>query len=159
MKKLKVDLQLLLQSLAFNNEGLCKEYLDTVTGDIINIPEDIDKVVNGILSEESLPDWKQDLLPEGYAISNDKEHRYIFIPTVDVICSNIDIEEFIVRKVKDPDLSSKLSNALKEKNPIRSFKNILSYNIELLDEWYDYEEQQGEKFARKWLKEFGIQTL
>ncbi|GAA0182737.1 hypothetical protein SH2C18_50630 [Clostridium sediminicola] len=159
MKKLKVDLELLLQSLLFNNEGLCKEYLDTVTGDIINIPEDIDKVVKGILPQESLPDWKQDLLSDGYAITNDKEHRYIFIPAVDIICSNIDIEEFIARKINDPHLASKLSNCLNEKNPMRSFKNTLSYNAELLDEWYDYEEKQGEKFAKKWLKELGIQTL
>lgn len=159
MKKLKVDLEMLLQSLSFNNEGLCNEYLDTVTGDIINIPDDIDKVVKGTLSEDALPDWKKDLLKDGYTISNDKEQRYILIPNVDVICSDIDMEEFIVRKIKDPELSSKLSSSLKEKNPMRSFKNALSYNVELLDEWYDYEEEQGEKFARKWLKEIGIQAL
>lgn len=159
MKKLKVDLELLLQSLSFNNEGLCKEYLDTITGDILNIPDDIDKVVKGTLSEESLPDWKKDLLSDGYAIANDKEQRYIFIPNVDIICSDIDMKEFVVRKIKDPELSSKLSNALKEKNPMRSFKNALSYNVELLDKWYDYEEEIGKKIASKWLKEFGIQSL
>lgn len=159
MKKLKVDLELLLQSLSFDNEGLCKEYLDTVTGDIINIPDDIEKVVKGTLSEELLPDWKKDLLQDGYAIANDKEQRYILIPNVDIICSDIDMEEFIVRKIKDPKLSSKLSNALKESNPMRSFKNAISYNAELLDEWYDYEEETGKKFARKWLKEIGVQAL
>lgn len=159
MNKLKVDLELLLQSLSFNSEGLCKEYLDTITGDIINIPDDIEKVVKGTLSEKLLPDWKKDLLEDAYSIANDKGQRYVLIPNVDVICSDIDMKEFIVRKIKDPALSNKLSNSLKENNPMRSFKNALSYNTELLDKWYDYEEEMGKKFTRKWLKEIGIQSL
>jgi hypothetical protein len=43
MKKLKIDLELLYQSFLFEKEDLCKEYLDTETGDIINIPEEIAK--------------------------------------------------------------------------------------------------------------------
>ena len=83
MKKLKIDLELLVQSFSFNEDDLGKEYLDTQTGHIINIPFELENVVKGNDDGEKLDDWQKELLKDAYAIKEDREDRYLLIPTID----------------------------------------------------------------------------
>lgn len=157
MKKLKIDLELLYQSFLFEKEDLCKEYLDTETGDIINIPEEIAKVTAGEAKEEHLDDWQKELLEEAYAVAADEKGRFILIHTINPSYLNGAIESFIEQNIDTESLKKKLMNTLNEENPIRSFKNALSDYPEEIEEWYDYEEQKGKEYVIDWLRERNIQ--
>ncbi|MFL0267382.1 UPF0158 family protein [Candidatus Clostridium radicumherbarum] len=159
MKKLKIDLELLYQSFMFENEDLCKEYLDTNTGEIINIPEEIFKVTSGKADEKDLDDWQMELLEEAYAVAEDKMGRYILIQNIDISYLNGAIENFVEHNIASEDLKNKLLNVLYEENPLRSFKNVLSDYPEEIDQWYDYEEQKGKEYVIDWLRERNIQIV
>lgn len=157
MKKLKIDLELLYQSFVFENEDLCKEYLDTDTGDIINIPEEIIKVIEEEAEEKDLEDWQKGLLGEASAVAADNKERYILIPHINASYLDGAIESFIEEKITDESLKSKLTSTLNEEDPMRSFKNVLCDYPEELEQWYDYEEQKGKEYVIDWLRERKIQ--
>lgn len=157
MRKLKIDLELLYQSFVFENEDLCKEYLDTQSGEIINIPEEIAKVTAGEADERDLDDWQLELLNEAYAVAADEKERYILIQNINPSYLNGAIESFIEKNIDSDSLKSKLTNTLNDENPMRSFKNVLCDYPEMLDEWYAYEEQKGKEYVIDWLRERKIQ--
>jgi len=157
MRKLKIDLELLVQSFAFDDEELGVEYLDKENGEIINIPKELLKVINGELEESSLADWHKELLPEAYAIKGAEEVRYIQIPNLeDSYLFNIMVD-FTKEKVIDQEIKEKLNKALDKSNPTRSFKNIIFENPEEEEKWDIYEEQKLEEYAITWLKNIGIE--
>lgn len=157
MKKLKIDLELLYQSFMFENEDLCKEYLDTDTGDIINIPEEIVRVTAGEADEEALDDWHKELLEEAYAVAADEKGRYILIQNINPSYLNGAIESFIEHNIDLKSLKNKLESTLNGENPMRDFKNVLCDYPEELEQWYAYEEQKGKEYVIDWLRERKIQ--
>lgn len=159
MRKIHIDLELLVQSFTFDDEGLGKEYLNTNNGDIINIPDDIEKVVLGELSEDNLPDWKKDLLEDAYIIGADVENRYVLIPKLETNFSNEDIKYFILKNISDSNLSATLFKTLEDDNPIKSFKYALSNYPQILDAWYDYEDSKRIEQANEWLKNLGLKAI
>lgn len=159
MKRLKIDLDLLYQSFMFENEDLCKEYLDTNTGEIINIPQEIARVITGEADEKDLDDWQMELLEEAYAVAADENERYILIENVDSSYLDGAIENFIQHYIDSENLKNKLLNVLHEENPLRRFKNILSDYHEIIEQWYDYEEQKGKEYVIDWLRERNIQIV
>jgi hypothetical protein len=159
MRKIHIDLELLVQSFTFDDEGLGKEYLDTNNGDIINIPDDIEKVVLGELSEDNLTDWKKDLLEDAYIIGADMENRYVLIPKLETTFSNEDIKYFILKNISDSNLSATLFKTLEDDNPIKSFKYALSNYPQILDAWYDYEDSKRIEQANEWLKTLDLKAI
>jgi hypothetical protein len=159
MKKLNIDLDLLFQSFSFEDDGLCKEYLDTETGDIINISNEVSKVIDGQAAEESLEDWEKEILRDAYAVSEDKSNRYILIPKIEASYFEAFIEEFIKERITSELLQRRLQKALSEVNTMRNFKNVLSDYPEELDLWYDFEEEKGKEYVEEWLMERGIEVL
>lgn len=159
MKKLDIDVDLLFQSFSFENEDLCKEYLDTETGEIINISNEISRVLDGKASEENLEDWEKEMLKDAYAVSGDRNNRYILIPKINTTYFEAFIEEFINEKVTSELLQRRLQKALGEINIMRNFKNVLSDYPEELDMWYDFEEEKGKEYVEEWLAERGIEII
>ncbi|WML33031.1 UPF0158 family protein [Clostridium sp. OS1-26] len=157
MKKLNIDLELLVQSFSFNEDDLAKEYLDTYTGEIINIPSELEKVVQGEQSEDELEEWQRELLKDAYAVKNDEEERYILIPNTDETYNNNIMVSFTNEIVCSENLRDKLLNALNSNQPMRNFKNILFEHEEELVKWEAYEEEKAEEYATNWLKELGIE--
>lgn len=158
MKKLKIDLELLYQSFVFENEDLCKEYLDTDTGDIINIPEEIIKIIEEEADEKNLEDWQKELLVEAYAVAADNKERYILIPNINPSYLDGALESFI-ENIDSDSLKDKLTTTLNEEVPMRSFKNVLCDYPDELDLWYSYEEQKGKEYVIDWLRERNIQIV
>lgn len=156
MKKLNIDLDLLFQSFSFEDEGLCKEYLDTDTGELLNISSEVSRVINGQASEESLEDWEKEILKDAYAVAEDNSNRYILIPKIKSSYFETFIEEFINVRVSSELLQRRLRKALGEINIMRNFKNVLSDYPEELDIWYDFEEEKGKEYVVDWLRERGI---
>jgi len=157
MKKLKIDLELLIQSLSFDDEELAREYLDTHTGEIINIPNGLQQVVNGNQEETTLSDWQKELLEVAYSIKEDKEHRYVLIPNIEESYFYNAMIDFTNEKIASEGLKEVLLKALQGTNPMRSFKNIIFENQEEEEKWYIYEETKFEEYAIEWLKNMEIE--
>jgi len=157
MKKLKIDLELLVQSFGFDDEELGVEYLDTESGDIINIPKELLKVVNGELGEDDLADWHKELLKDAYAIKGSEQVRYFRVPDLeDSYLFNV-MMDFTKEKAISPEIKQKLSKSLDKNNPTRSFKNVIFENPEEEKQWELFEEKNLEEHAVKWLDSIGIE--
>lgn len=157
MKQLKIDLELLVQSFSFNEDDLGKEYLDTHTGDIINIPYEVNKVVQGKVDEDDLADWQKELLEEGYAIEEDTEDRYILVPNIDDSYFYDAMVNYARNEVDSEDLKGKLLYALNKSQPMKEFKNVIFKDAEELDKWQDFEEKKLKEYATNWLSDRGIE--
>ncbi len=156
MKTLDIDLDLLIQSFSFNEDDLGKEYLDTQTGDIINIPCEVNKVVCGNKEEEDLEEWERSLLEDACNIKENKEDRYIVIPCIkDAYFHNVMVD-FAKEKVSSEELKEKLLDALNNGQSIRNFKNIIYQYEEELDNWQDYEYEKLKEYVVIWLNNIGI---
>ena len=158
MKKLKIDLDLLMDSFSINDDELAKEYLDTNTGDILHIPCEVKRVAEGNGEEEDLADWEKDLLEEAYAIEEDEEDRYIMLPHIEDSYFYDAMVKFIRERVTSEELKEKLSAALSKSQPMRSFKSIIFNYEEELDKWQDYEEEKTKEYVISWLKDIGIEV-
>lgn len=157
MKKLNIDLELLVQSFSFNEDDLAKEYLDTYTGEIINIPSELDKIVQGEQDEEELEEWQRELLEDAYAIKNDDKERYALIPNTDDTYTYDIMVSFVKEKIYSENLRDMLLNALNTSQPVRNFKNILFEHEEELVKWETYEEEKAEEYAINWLRTLGLE--
>lgn len=158
MTKLNIDLELLVQSFSFNEDDLGKEYLDTHTGDIINIPSELNNIVEGEGDEEKLDDWQKELLNDAYAIVKDEENRYILIPNIEDSFLYDVMVNFSKEKVFLEELKDKLINALNGSEPMRGFKNIIFKHSGTLNEWEEYEEEKLKEYAINWLRSIGIEV-
>lgn len=158
MKKLNIDLELLVQSFSFNEYDLGKEYLDTHTGDIVNIPSELNSVVLGEKEEEDLESWQKDLLKEAYAINNDIEQRYILISNIEESYFHDIMIKYSREEVFSECLRDKLLDALESNQPARNFKNIIFSHEEEADKWHDYEDEKAKEYAVNWLSEIGIEV-
>lgn len=156
MKTLNIDLDLLVQSFSFNEDDLGKEYLDTDTGDIINIPCEVNNVVQGNKNEEALEEWERSLLEDAYAIKEDREKRYIMIPCIEESYFHNVMVDFSKEKVNSEVLKKRLLDALNNSQSIRNFKNIIYQYQEELDKWQDYEDEKLKEYVVNWLKNRGI---
>ncbi|MBC8059454.1 MAG: hypothetical protein H7Y18_02185 [Clostridiaceae bacterium] len=159
MKKLKIDLELLVQSFAFDDEELGVEYLDKETGDIMNIPASLIKVINGELEESELADWQRELLPDAYSIKGAEEVRYIQIPNLEDSYLFNTMVSFTSEVVISQEIKEKLTKALEGSNPMRNFKNIIFENLEEEEKWDTYEENKLEDYSIKWLTNIGIEMI
>jgi hypothetical protein len=157
MKKLKIDLELLVQSFSFNEDDLGKEYLDTHTGDIINVPSELKSVVEGQLAESKLDDWQKELLEDAYAIAKDEENRYIVVPNIEDSYFHDVMLNFSNEKIFSEDLRGELIRTLNGSQSMRGFKNIIFKHPENLDDWQEYEEEKLKEYAINWLRNRGIE--
>ncbi|MBC2581460.1 UPF0158 family protein [Clostridium sp. DJ247] len=158
MKKLNIDLELLVQSFSFNDYDLGKEYLDTHTGDIINIPSELNGVVQGENGEEDLESWQKDLLKDAYSINNDTDQRYIIIPNIEESYFHDVMVNFSKEEISSEYLKEELLNALESSQPTRNFKNIIFSYEEETDKWQDYEDEKAKEYAVNWLSNIGIEV-
>lgn len=156
MKKLEIDLELLFQSFSFEDEGLCREFLDSHTGEILNVPNDVNLVIEGKISEKDLADWEREFLIVARAIENDVEDRYILIPKIKTSYYYSAMEQFISEEIQSNLLREKLLSALNANHPMRNFKDALGEFPEELEKWYDFEEKKGKEYVIGWLYDRGI---
>lgn len=155
MNNLNVDMELLIQSFSFNEFEFGKEYIDKVTGNIINVPGEVWNVVQGKSDEAGLSDWEKELLEDAYSIYNN-ENRYVVIPTIPDKHVFGFMVGFMDARVDNDILKLKLSKALNSNHAASNFKSVLFEHEGLLDSWYEYEGEMMEQFAKEWLKENNI---
>jgi len=157
MKKLRVDMESLIESFSLEGMELFKEFLDCNTGNVINVPTEVQEVAEGKVGIETLDDWMRDLVSEAEAIYKDRENRYIDIPMVETKFIHNLMADFTNEIVRNDKLEDELRYALNTSNPIKSFKDSLRKFQSELDQWYIYEEEKTEEYVTAWLRKHGIE--
>ncbi|MCB2286096.1 UPF0158 family protein [Clostridium algidicarnis] len=151
MKELNIDLDLLLESFSINEDDLGKEYLDTNTGEVINIPSELEGIAKGSFEESKLEEWQKELLEEAFKIKKDNNGRYIIIPTISEDYINNVMISFVNENMVSKDIEDKLKEALSGNSAFRSFKSVLFENHHELDKWHEYEEHKLKDYVISWL--------
>ena len=159
MKKLKLDFELLLESFTLQKEEICHEYLDTLSGDIINIPLEVATIVETNSTGDQLEPWQQSLLEDARAVFADREGRYINIPTIDSDFSKKLVNGFVRDMLKDTQLIDKFEKNVIQTNSFEKFKSELYNHPDLIDAWHVYEEQKLKEYINHWLEAFDITAI
>lgn len=156
-KKLKVELGELAYEMDLGDQFELTAYLDTETGEVISMPDNVMRVVeDGGEAVENLLDWEQDLAGTAEQIFADEKNRFIEIPR----CESREGYELMVafaETVKSKGIREKLSIALDGKGAFRRFRNVLNDHVEELDRWYAFKDESLREEAVRWLLENGIE--
>ena len=159
MKRLKLDFELLLESFTLQKEGICHEYLDTFSGEIVNIPLEVATIVERNGTGDELEPWQRSLLEDARAVFADSDGRYISIPTINSDFSKKLVNSFIRDAVIDTQLIEKFEKNVLQTNSFDKFKSELYNHPDLIDDWHRYEEQKLKEYICQWLEAFDITAI
>jgi hypothetical protein len=156
MKKLKVDVEDIAMIMD-NQDRLGNYYLDTDTGEVVSIPEELMDALEGGESCEGLPAWELELLPKAKEIF-ERSPRYEEIP---IRFSNevYQVMMDFARRMEDSRINRELENALKGKGAFRRFKNVLSGYPEVQKEWFKFKAERDKEEVKEWLESVGIEPV
>lgn len=159
LKQLKVDMEdisIIMDTDSYENQA----YFDTLTGDTIYIPADLNNEDN-VYDEKyvaNLPKWEREMVDQVKAIYEDEDRRFIFIPKRDSF-EAYDIMVQFVKKLDDIDISEELFDALDGKGAFRRFKNVIKRYPKIEKQWYKYKEEADKQEVREWLWSIGIEPI
>lgn len=153
-------------------------YLDTETGKVIQVSENIIDEVRKRLSmddndpdeipedveyiefdsEPEIPDWMHDEMENLFEIVLDNTDRYVRIPERDRFTAYKTMQEFI-DTLNDEDLKEKLMIALDGKRAFRRFKDVLIEYPKERKKWHAFNAKKMRKEITDWLETLGIKPL
>jgi hypothetical protein len=150
---IKLNMEELLEAVSQQEDNLGENFLDTCTGEVIYIPTEVAQASkNGTLKEESFDSWLEEFVTLAILIKGDKVNRYLRVPTISDDFYIDTMHQYTNTIINNADLVLELHNALKSKEPIKSFKYLLMDGKGDIDEWYKYEDKCVEEFIKAWLK-------
>lgn len=159
MKKLKVDLGELVHEMDLGDNLELTGYLDTETGEIISMPDNVMRAVeDSDEAAEALPDWEQELVETAESILGDEKDRFLLIPRRESR-EGYELMAAFAETVTDEDLREKLGIALDGKGAFRRFKNVLNHHPDELDRWYAFKDESIREEAIQWLIMNGIEPM
>jgi hypothetical protein len=159
MKKLKVDLGELVHELELGENLELSGYLDTETGEIISMPDDVMRAAeDSDAAAEGLPDWEQELVETAESILGDEKNRYLLIPKRESR-EGYEIMVAFAESVRGTGLRDMLSVALNGKGAFRRFRNILNGHPAELERWYTFKDDWMREEAVQWLIMNGIEPV
>jgi hypothetical protein len=136
MKKLKVDLKELISEMEMGENLELSGYLDTETGEIISMPDNVMRAVEN--SDEAiadLADWEEDTAETAEKILSDEKNRFLLIPKRESR-EGYEIMVAFTASVRRKGLREKLSVALNGKGAFRRFRSVLNDYPDELEQWY-----------------------
>jgi hypothetical protein len=154
MKKLKVDFEDIAMIMDNQDRFASQYYLDTETGEVVAIPDELMSVIDEGESCEDLPDWELKLLPQAKEIFEGSK-RYEEIP----IRASHEAYEVMVEfasKVMDGRVRSHLESALHGKGAFRRFKDTLREYPEIEKQWFQFKAERDKEEVKDWLESIGI---
>jgi hypothetical protein len=158
LKELKVDLEE-ISIIMDTDRWEHPAYLDTVTGEIIYIPLELDE--DNVYDEQyiaGLPDWEKEMIEGIKAVYEDEEERYKIIPErTGFEAYNVMVE--FTKRLDDFTVSQKLFDALDGKGAFRRFKNVISRYPKIEEQWYKYKEEVEKQEVIEWLWNIGIEPM
>ncbi len=149
------DISIIMDTDRYEQEA----YLDTKTGQVIDIPIELDE--DNVYDDNyisGLPKWEQELVEDIKAIYEDEEERYMIIPER----RKSDAYELMIRFVKrleNPKVSEELFDALDGKGAFRRFQNTLRKYPKIEEQWYKFKEESEKQEVREWLWSIGIEPI
>lgn len=150
MKKLKVDLKELVFEMEMGDNMERSGYLDTETGEVIDMPDEIMRGVEDGETDSVLVEWEEELADVAEKILSDEKNRFLQIPKRESR-EGYEIMVAFAESVRGKGLRDKLSNALNGRGVFRRFRSVLNDHPDELEKWY--------KFKDNWMREEAIQWL
>jgi len=154
MKRLKVDVEDIAMIME-NQDRLGSYYLDTETGEVVAIPEELMSALEEGESCEGLPAWELDLLPQAKEILAGSE-RYEEIP-IRFSHEGYQMMVDFAEGIKDVKIKRELSIALDGRGASRRFKNVLREYPEVEKQWFQFKSEREKKEVKDWLESIGIE--
>ena len=159
MKKLKVDLNELVSEMEMGENMELAGYLDTETGEIISMPDEVMRAVeDSDEAAEALPDWEEDLAEIAEKILSDEKNRFLLIPKRESR-EGYEIMVAFAESVRGKGLREKLSIALNGRGAFRRFRSVLNDYPDELEKWYKFKDDWMREEAVKWLLLNGIEPV
>ncbi len=159
MKKLKVDLNELVSEMEMGENMELAGYLDTETGEIISMPDEVMRAVeDSDEAAEALPDWEEDLAEIAEKILSDEKNRFLLIPKRESR-EGYEIMVAFAESVRGKGLREKLSLALNGRGAFRRFRSVLNDYPDELEKWYKFKDDWMREEAVKWLLLNGIEPV
>lgn len=155
MKKSKVDVEDIAMIIENQDRSGTQYYLNTETGEVAAIPDELMSALEEGESCEGLPAWELQLLPQAKEIFGGSE-RYEEIPTRPSYEGYNLMVEFS-EEVKSHKIRRELSIALDGKGAFRRFKNVLRDYPDVEKEWYKFKSERDREVVKEWLESIGIE--
>lgn len=175
-RKLKVDLRAL--EWAFEDaSGAATTCLDTETGEIITLTDDIHGTLEDLYAEigdvdearwevafdealkgRNLPAWEQNALREADRVEAGFGTRYIRVPTDDSREGYADMEAFI-ETVRSERLQAQLWRASSGRGAFRYFKDVLADHPRERERWFAFKQARLRERGLHWLDSEGIEAI
>ena len=114
-------------------------YVHKITGKTKNIPAKLDEF------DDNFELWQEEL----NEIEKNRD-QYILIEKMHSSDSFRIMRRFL-GKVSEPKLRNKLMIAISQNKPLEKFRNILDYNGDALQDWYDFKQREIERYVNKYL--------
>ena len=156
-KRLSVNFEALARAMEHQGSDEYDYYLDTETGRVMRIATEVwNALEEGRTIAGSLAGWQQEELREAHAVFGDTQHRYILIPERPVW----EVEELMtdfVDAVDNAELHQKLESAMKGRNVLRRFNDILAHYPSEQQRWEALQQANDREHLVQWLQDEGIE--
>ena len=157
-KKLNVDLSELVFAMEMGDNMERSGYLDTETGRIIDMPDDIMCGVEEGRTVSLVVDWDEELAEVAQKILSDEANRFLLIPRRESH-EGYEVMVSFAGTVVDPKIDEKLKIALDGKGAFRRFRNVLDQHPNELERWYKFKDDYMKDEAVQWLLDNGIEPV
>lgn len=131
-KKLKIDLSELVFEMEMGDNMERSGYLDTETGEIIDMPDDVMRAMDDGKTGEDLAEVAGKIL-------GDETNRFLLIPKRES-GEGYEVMVSFAGSVEDRNLQEKLEIALDGKGAFRRFRNVLNQHPDELERWYKFKD-------------------
>lgn len=149
MKRLFIDMDLLLELSSDDTRGEGESYLNTETGELSYVPINILETLRSDSSISDLEEWEKELVHEAKLIIEDGEEVYLYIPVVeDQLTTSIKIE--YANSLNDLALKEKLLSILRVDCNSQNYNNTLMKYGDI-DSFYDYKDFKIYEYLINWL--------
>ena len=132
-------------------------FLDTITGDIFSVPEQVFEALETEEEIAGLPAWQQPLLNLAQRVLNDEDKRFIRIPA-DYPFSEIGLMSKFAESVSDAVLRVALQKVLLEGDGQSKFAVVIETYPAERRRWFEVRDLHEEQVVRRWLEQFGLQA-
>ncbi len=175
MKKLRIDFDELQKAMEDTVRDAFDYFLDTETGEIIILSEDILKRAKGLLSEGidedmadyeevefdvpvEVPEWMEDEIELALDIFLYEKDRYIRIPERMAEKGYRAMKEF-TDKLEAPELKQELLALLDGRGAFRKFKDALDPYPKQKKLWYGFNARVAREEMKEWLQSLSIEGI
>lgn len=156
MRKLKIDIELLMELGLKETRGEGECYINLNDGEFAYIPQNIIESLKNKELYDSLESWEKELASVAEDIIMNYSENYLYIPLIDENILLEGMKKFIVSLTDDK--QKLLNSKIDWDNAFLTFNRVL-LDADLLDQYYDFRDSYLTEFLKKWLKDNNIEII